>query len=281
MKRIGIWLNPDKDPHLDCLHKALLLMESSGVTVCSAVDHPLLPDSISVLSLSDYQKTVGATLVFGGDGTMLAAARVLSPLGTGLIGINLGRRGFLTEIPADALDDGIRKLLNGNYSVDSRMTLSVEYQDDQGNRRTLCALNDIALSRPEPVKMARILAYIDGHFINRYDADALLVATPTGSTAYSLSAGGPILDPRMDAMLLTPVAPHSFSARPIIVPGDGVFTFSAADDHTLLVTADGQQRMLVPTGSSIRVQRSALIVKLLRLGKETLFDTLRMKLVNA
>ncbi len=279
---VGLWLHENKDRELRMATRVAGLLQEQGM-MCLGIRGQRTADvnGVQALPLTELAKKASCMLVLGGDGTMLAAARACAPYGLPLLGINLGRRGFLAEVECPDVEDALRRLACGEGQVEERMMLQADILQGETVVGSYIALNDVTLTREEPVKMIRLDVRLDGAFVERYQADAVLVATPTGSTAYSLSAGGPLLTPDADALILNPVCAHSFSSRPIVARGQAVVRFDPlpASPH-VLVTMDGQERIPLREGQWVRVQKSPAVTRLIRLHGRNVFAVLRRKFMN-
>jgi NAD+ kinase len=224
------------------------------------------------------QKPVLA-IVLGGDGTLLAAARVFAQTGVPLMSVNLGSLGFLTEVTLAQMYPTLEGWSKNNFSIDERMMLTAELRRNGELIGSYDALNDVVISKGAIARMANFSIQLDGSRVAAYRADGVIIATPTGSTAYNLAANGPILSPHLDAMVITPVCPHILTIRPLVVNGDSklVVTIEGVPDQTYL-TIDGQEAVSLNLGDSVSCHRSSSTVKLLRLEANGFFDVLRQKL---
>ncbi len=215
-------------------------------------------------------------LSFGGDGSLLRTAHRIAQAGTPILGINLGRLGFLAEVDVTEVQEAIGLLEAGAYEIDNRLVLSVT--TDTGYTPPQWALNDVVLARAESAGLVAIEVTADGVKLDTYWADGLIVATPTGSTAYSLAAGGPIVVPGSDALLVTPVASHKLTVRSIVLPGKTVVEARIAEKSLPCVLAvDGASRTITDS-APIRVERASHSIRLVRLAGRHYFHTLRSKL---
>lgn len=220
-------------------------------------------------------------VTLGGDGTLLRGARLVSGMSTRLLGVNLGHLGFLTSIPPEDLRSALDAVLRGDYWLDERGTLEAFVDGEEGSGFT--ALNDVVVHLSGMARLVRLALYVgEGaarEHIGSYSADGLILATPTGSTAYSLSAGGPIVAPGMECILATPISPHSLTIRPLVVPASSVVSVELLPPHrSAILTVDGQQSAEVPTGRSVVVRRGPAPVRLVRFAGQSFFATLREKL---
>lgn len=235
---------------------------------------------LSELGRSEEELTERAELlvVLGGDGTILRAARLAADRGIPIVGVNMGGFGFLAELSADELPAALPQLLAGRYDVDERMMLQA--QVEQGGRsHTLLALNDVVVTKSGVARVLRLRISVNGEHLASYPADGVIVATPTGSTAYSLSAGGPIVHPRVEAIVITPICPHTFNARSVIVDQHDVVTVEVeapASDATL--TVDGRVGVSLAQTRSVVVQRAAPAARFVRLRDSGFYTILRTKL---
>jgi NAD+ kinase len=222
-----------------------------------------------------------ALVTFGGDGTLLRGARLLAGCETPILGVNLGRVGFLTTATRETLDTALDCLVAGRYVTERRQALEAAIRDDAGNSRAVqMAVNDIAIHKGGVARVVRVNVFINGENVGPYSADGLVIATPTGSTAYSLSAGGPIVVPGVEAMVVTPIAAHTLAVRPLVVPAAYRIVVEPisgwADD--LLVSFDGQTGTTLAPGEKVDVRRADNRVCLIRLGGDGFFSRMRQKL---
>ena len=223
---------------------------------------------------------VDALVTLGGDGTLLRGARLLSGRDAPILGINLGRLGFLTSCGAGDAEAAVRNLVAGRFAAEARMTLVARALDRDGKeRRRWFALNDVVLHKGGFARVLRIRVAADGDTIASYAADGIVVSTPTGSTAYSLSAGGPVVVPTVESIILTPVSPHTLAIRPLVLPPTAEIEVHAIDGpDELLVTVDGQVGTTFASGETLTVGRAAHPVALVRFPGTTFFARLRQKL---
>jgi NAD+ kinase len=235
--------------------------------------------SADVVSRSEMAtRSPGLALVLGGDGTLLSAARAVCRAGTLILGVNLGTLGFLTELLLPDLYPALEAIEKGKYIVDSRAMISCCLVRGGGAVATHIALNDVVISKGNISRLNHFELYVDKEFVSSYKADAVIVATPTGSTAYSLGAGGPILKPDVDAFVITPVSPHGLTHRPVVVRDSVEVEIQVkTGEEEAYLSLDGQVGMPVSDGDSIRCVRAEHPAKLLRF-KKTFFEVLSTKL---
>ena len=243
------------------------------------------PESAEYFSSADVvarsemgARSPGLALVLGGDGTLLSAARAVCRAGTLILGVNLGTLGFLTELLLPDLYPALEAIEKGKYIVDSRAMISCCLVRGGGAVATNIALNDVVISKGNISRLNHFELYVDKEFVSSYKADAVIVATPTGSTAYSLGAGGPILKPDVDAFVVTPVSPHGLTHRPVVVRDSVEIEIQVkTGEEEAYLSLDGQVGMPVSDGDSIRCVRAEHPAKLLRF-KKTFFEVLSTKL---
>lgn len=220
-----------------------------------------------------------AAIVIGGDGTILLAANAAASCGVPVLGINMGNVGFLADVELAELEGALRAFADGKYNIEERFMLcaSVAGKD---SLPPLTALNDLVISRASYTRMVALDVLVDGHFLASYVGDGVVVATPTGSTAYSLSAGGPVVDPSLDACIITPVCPHTLSSKPIIVPGSAEITirFHAAFDDISMLTSDGQHSIKISDSDEIVIKASPLKTKLIKVSGRCFYEIFNKKL---
>lgn len=212
-------------------------------------------------------------LALGGDGTLLAAANLFGKKGTPILGVNLGGLGFLTDVTAQEFPHILTALRKKEYRIEKRMVLRATF--DQG---TLHALNDLTISTRIPGRVVEFSAVIDKEYICRFVADGIVVATPTGSTAYSLATGGPILLPHTEAIILTPICPHTLSVRPLVLPSPSKIEIEIGNKGKAIVVADGQRSKIIKNGETIKFEKANYYVKLIKPLRTTFFKTLREKM---
>ena len=217
-------------------------------------------------------------LVLGGDGTLLSAARAVSSCGTLILGVNLGTLGFLTEVPLTGLYPSLESIERGDYVIDSRSMLSCALVREGAILATHSALNDLVVSKSAISRLNHFELYVDGEFVSSYKADGLILATPTGSTAYSLGAGGPILKPDVQAFVVTPVSPHGLTHRPVVVRDSVQIEISVkTGQEEAYLSLDGQVGRPLQDGDLVRCVKAEHPAKLVRFQK-TFFDVLSTKL---
>jgi NAD+ kinase len=217
-------------------------------------------------------------IVLGGDGTLLSAARVVAGRDIPIFAVNLGHLGFLTAIPFEDLFEGLDQVLRGEYRIESRRMVSCEILRRDESIARYSALNDVVMTKSELARMIDLDTHVDDHFVAAYKADGLIISTPTGSTAYSLSAGGPVIFPSVNALCITPICPHMLTNRPVIVPDSSVIRILNHSDERTFLTIDGQIGEPLFRGDWVACRSSSESVHLIRPPKLLFFDVLREKL---
>ncbi len=228
----------------------------------------------SIITTDNFLPDVTFAIVLGGDGTILKTARFYSKYGVPILGINLGRLGFLSQAKATQVEDAIDYVLKGTFKVEDRIMLTA--LDGKMN-----ALNDIVIKGDGFSRTSRLYVHINDNIVCDYLADGIIISTPTGSTAYTLSAGGPILFPTLDAMVIVPICPHTMNARPIVIPSCEVIKVTSSQNKPLLkISADGQNTFDLGLNESIEIKKSEFCAKLLLLNlqKNSFYSVLKEKL---
>ncbi|HWN93663.1 MAG TPA: NAD(+)/NADH kinase [Methylomirabilota bacterium] len=221
---------------------------------------------------------VDLLLVFGGDGTMLGVARELAGLQTPILGVKVGGLGFLTAVQSHQLVPALKQIWEGDYLLESRPLIQAGGQA-QGKSIAEIALNDFVISRGATSRLIEVAVTVDAEELTRYRCDGLIVSSPTGSTAYSLAAGGAVVSPDSEVLTITPICPHTLSNRSVIVPMDSVVQVTVLSERVdTILTADGQVQMPLSTGDFVQIRKSKMGVRLLRLRGSSFFQTLRQKL---
>ncbi|MBM3470730.1 MAG: NAD(+)/NADH kinase [Armatimonadetes bacterium] len=281
--RIGILVNRDRfgghPKAAALLHEAVGRLQARGVAVrvsASVASGSGWPD----LAAEDPALVEGSDLliVLGGDGTILSSAR-LARGRVPILGVNTGGFGFLAELPLDELPDAAAEIAAARFAIDERTMLEAEIVGGEGVRERALALNDMVVSKSGLTRVVRVTTWVNDEHLSTYPADGVIVATPTGSTAYSLSAGGPIVHPQVDVIVITPICPHTFTARPVVVSGDATIAVeTAAATEDVRLNVDGQESHPLGQGERVVIRRAALRTRLARLGTRSFYGVLRTKL---
>ena len=262
---------------LDCLHRhgASILIDEEYYDFLRCAE---LADIEQADTFTGCDFEADFAISMGGDGTLLKTASRVRQKQIPILGVNMGRLGFLADVSADSIEETIDALYRGDYSVEDRSLIHVETNGEpiEGYE---CALNDVAILKRDSASMISVRASINGEYLTTYQADGLIVSTPTGSTAYSLSNGGPIIVPRTGVMLMTAVAPHSLNVRPIVLPDSAQIELTVTSrSHTFLVAIDGRSGKL-PEGTTLRLTRAPYMVKVVKRSGTRYFATLREKMM--
>jgi len=234
-------------------------------------------------ALEEFTSSVDLIFAIGGDGTLLSVLRGCGKKSVPIIGINAGRKGFLAEVSTDEIDFAIDKILAHDYTIEERLMLEAKIYDEQDNLvdEHIVAVNDFNIARHGYARMIRLDIYINNQLAESFDADGVLVSSPIGSTAYSLSAGGPIILPGINCILITPVCSHSLHARPMITPDDVEIKVVAKDVlHDVITTVDGQKLILIPAKGSIKITKSKCCAQFVRFRNEDYYTRFWKKIIN-
>ncbi len=280
MRTVVILSKPQKEELATLIPELILWMRAHGLNpVLDPVSGNYTHEAPVVARNEMPKLSPELAIVLGGDGTLLSAARALSKSGIPLLSVNLGSLGFLTEVRLADLYPTLEAWCENCSMTDSRAMLHVELIRDGKAQCEYEALNDIVVSKGTIARMGDFMVKLNGQLAAAFRADGVIVATPTGSTAYSLGAAGPILAPDVEALVITPICPHLLTLRPIVVRGDAVVTVSVEGipDQTYL-TVDGQEAIQLLVGDQLQCQRSQYCVNLVRMQPPAFFDVLRAKL---
>ena len=274
--------NPEDRRVLESLRILAAHLSSAGAAVLLAdsISAAVVPTAATRLAQLELPGRAQLVIAVGGDGSMLYAARRVAGSGVPLLGINHGRLGFLADVsPADMLAR-LDEVMRGEYDSEKRMLLRAEIIDGGKVVGGGLALNDIVVNRHDPGRMLEIRTFINGRYVNTHGGDGFIIATATGSTAYALSCGGPILAPSLDAIVLVPICPHTLSERPIIVPASAVTEIMLSEQHTIRaeVSCDGEIAAELLPGRSLRVRAAEERVELIHPRGYDYFEILRNKL---
>lgn len=273
------------DPSIACAlaqQIAAYLRRRQLHVLLDAASAQLMPaDGVEVADRHALGQRSDLVIVLGGDGTILNAARSLVDYQTPILGVNLGRLGFLADVSPDEIPASLEKILRGQFREEQRSLLHAQILREQQVIMQSDALNDVVAHKSEVARMIEVDAYIDGQFLNAYRADGLIIATPTGSTAYALSGGGPIIHPTLETVVLVPICPHSLTHRPIVLSAASEITILLSDPNATqtLVTCDGQVSLPLQPGDRVVIRRKERKLRLLHPGNHDYFRLLRAKLI--
>lgn len=274
MKNIGININTGKDPKGEILKFIEKSIKNS------------IPDSYIVVFKDTIGMDANSTneldfmISLGGDGTLLGTAREVYKFNMPILGVNIGNLGFLTEVESSKFEYAIDCIKNNNYNIEERVMLHCTVEENENKKQYIC-LNDIVLSKGTLARMAKYEIYIDEKFYSSFTADGVIVSTPTGSTAYSLSAGGPIMYPDLKLMSIIPICPHSLGVRTIVIDGRSTVRVAIKKKYeSIFLTVDGQQSLEIKENDKITVSMSPYNCKLIKLLSYDYFDILRRKITS-
>ena len=283
-KRIGVTAKSGLNDKCATVDAIVDILQKTGAHVSMDPKRKGSLECARNLPVFENESEIDLLVVIGGDGTILRAVRELSDCSTPVLSVNKGRVGFLAEIEFDEADALIPELLTGGGVIDERKLLHVEAY--RGSEKLLegFALNEAVIAQGTIARLVDLTTSVNGEPLTTFHADGLILSTPTGSTAYSLSSGGPIVHPTLDAMILTPINPHSFSQKPVVLRSDALVEVEVLSkenkysDTDVILTLDGQVYVTVQRGDIIRVTQDTRTVKFLRRKQDTFFGTLREKL---
>ncbi len=235
-------------------------------------------DAAPRLNAEAFSQRCQMVISFGGDGTILSTARIIGRSGVPILGVKIGGMGFLAEVSPEEIHPCLEEILKGRYHIIERMVLQGEIKS-AAKTNHYYALNDFVLDKGAVSRVIRIKTFIDDQFLNTYIGDGLIVSTATGSTAYSLAAGGPILLPSMEAIIINPISPHTLAARPVVIPGDKTVTATVLSaPQGAVFSADGQSGTVVREGESVIFKKADYRIKLVSHPERSFYDVLRAKL---
>jgi len=267
-------------PEIALLLPGLLTwLQQHGYSVVVDVETSVHTSGMKVIPRAEMSdQPLGLVIVLGGDGTLLAAARATASVDVPLLGVNLGSLGFLTEVPVASLYQVLEAIAAGRAAIERRSLIECSLHRGNETLGSYLVFNDAVVNKTTQARLNNYDLFVDGLFVSSYRADGLIVATPTGSTAYSLSAGGPVLMPTVNAFVITPVAPHSLTHRPLIVPDSSVIEIRLkSNDEVAYLSLDGQPGVDLSDGDRVVCRKSPHQVELFRTGTD-FFEALRSKL---
>lgn len=278
--RVGVVAKPDAARAREALGRLVRWLEARGLAVVADKETAsLLPDHpLTAVGRGDLPGQVDFLVVLGGDGTLLSVARAVGDLGVPILGVNLGGLGFLTAMTVEEMVPALEAFLDRRLVVEERMMLATRLHRQGRTVTEVLALNDAVIMKAAMSRIIELAVSVDGQFATGYRADGLIISTPTGSTAYSLSAGGPILFPTMDALILTPVCSHTLTNRPIVLPAALRVEVTLLTDQEVMLTVDGQVGFGLKEGDTVEVACAAPRIRLVRLPQTHFFSVLRTKL---
>lgn len=280
IKRIGI-ITKTTSPHAQGVMDGLVpWLRDKGLSVAIQEEYAGLAGG----TVSEFPKDLipgrsDMLLVLGGDGTLLSVARLVEGHDLPVLGVNLGSLGFLTELAIEELYPSLRNVLEGDYRVEERVRLDVQLVRKGETVGGYMVLNDVVINKGALARIFDLDTFVNGERLTTYKADGLIVSTPTGSTAYSLAAGGPIVEPTLNVIIISPICPHTLTNRPLVVPGGSHIELRLlSDSGKVFLTLDGQEGTQLLTGDRVLIKESASRAKLIRTGSKSFFEVLSTKL---
>ena len=281
-KQVGLISKPDTSDISTTVQSLYQLLKQADINVCidhETAHHVSVPAE-QVMSMESLAQQCDLIMSIGGDGTLLSAARAIVNTNVPLIGINLGRLGFLVDISPEEMNVQIKQILEGHYHEEERIILNTQIIRNDEVIHEQSAFNEVALHRLKSPGLIDIETYVDHNFVNSQRSDGLIIATPTGSTAYALSGGGPLMHPSLDAIVLVPINPHTLSNRPIVVDGNSEISikFSQRDKHKAQLTCDNVVLPSIFEDDLINIKRHDNKIRLLHPTDHDFFNILRVKL---
>lgn len=273
MKHFLIYTNTHKDRNLATTRHIREYLETKGQRVTLWSDEESAAENVDCM------------IVLGGDGTVLQAARETKHLHIPIIGVNLGTLGYMTEIETDGLEEALDRLMTGDYQQESRMMLNGKAFLPEGRTEEGWALNDIVISRKGSLQIIKFNIYVNGQFLHNYDADGVIITTPTGSTGYNLSAGGPLVEPKAKLIVVTPICPHTLNHRSIILSPEDVIEIEIPQGRegriqTVEANFDGSHMIPLSTGDMVRIMKSEESTEFIQLNRVSFLEVLNKKMTD-
>lgn len=286
MKHYLVFTNRHKDKNLETTKRICDYLECKGQKATVWAEEEDWKENMRVdteEAPADLPTDVDCIIVLGGDGTVLQAARETKKLSIPIIGVNMGTLGYMTEIELSNLEESLDSLIAGDYLKESRMMLNGRIHCANGGTEEGWALNDIVVSRSGSLQIIRFNIYVNGQFLNHYNADGMIVTTPTGSTGYNLSAGGPLIEPKAKLIMLTPICPHTLNKRSIILSPEDVIEIEIPEGRggriqTVEANFDGCHVIPLRTGDKVRIAQSEKTTEFLQLNNVSFLEVLQKKM---
>ena len=274
MDNFLIVTNDGKDKDYSVTYRVKSLLEEAGKCCCICQK-----DEEKKMIAESVPADIDCAIVIGGDGSLIEVARFLWDREVPILGINMGTLGYLTEVEINHLDEAIQQLVSGKILLEDRMMLESVFEDGMKD----VALNDIVLSRKNGLRVTRFKLYVNGELLNSYEADGVIIATPTGSTAYNLSAGGPIVEPTAELVVITPICSHALNTSSIILSADDEIVIEIGEsrlgnEQEVLLSFDGADTIALKTGDKVTVRKAPAVTKLIKLNSISFLEMLRRKM---
>jgi len=278
--KIGLIVNASKTHVFEPLRGLIEWFGDRPCDVYVEKDEPFADhDNLSTVARETMARECDAVVVFGGDGTLLDASHLMAQYETPILGVNSGGLGFLTETTIEEMKPAIDRILDGEYEIQKRMMIVGTEVNEAEDTPDTHALNDLVLSRKRLRRVIQVAAFVDGNFVTSYVADGIILSTPTGSTAYNLSANGPIVHPQLNTIVMNPICPHTLTNRPLMLAPDSRIELQVETSDECILTADGQDRIKgLADGDRIRIQQSHREVSLILPRDRDFYQILRSKL---
>ena len=281
-RQFGIWGNTEKDTFWSLLEPILEWSKKNSLdaSITTRIKDSLPTDfkhSPNIIQSADDFKNLDFLIALGGDGTILSAARAIGGRNTPILGVHLGKLGFLAEVTVDEMFTRLDELVAEEFFKQPRMILKATLFENN-NSKIFYALNDFVIDRGNSQRIISLELYADDHFISSYDSDGVIISTPTGSTAYSLSAGGPILVPKLNAIVITPLSPHTLSLRPIVLNEDQVVKVKSLEQGDLAFAVDGQVHENFSKNTNLTIEKSPFSINMITFKDSNYFKTLNAKM---
>lgn len=280
MKKIGIVVKAQKDA-IDKAEELETWLKAKGIQVLTRqnIPAPITSRHCLIENIAKAPADLSCIVVLGGDGTFLSAVRWVQDTGIPVLGVNLGAFGFLTETPVEQLFHAMENVVKDDYGTEERMLLSAKVLRDGEEVACQTVLNDVVVNKEALARIAHIRAYVDDAYLTTFKADGLVVSTPTGSTAYSLSAGGPIIHPSLKTIILSPICPFTLINRPLIVPDTVTIKIRVEErDSNVFLTFDGQVGLHITHHDDIIVRKAHHTIQIIRIPGQSYYDVLKAKL---
>ena len=280
-KKIGFVTNIEKDPTLQETKKMVDFVLKKGCEVYVSENFSDVHPDVIATSSSEMYKSVDFVVVIGGDGTILRVARSAAIFDTPILGINFGTLGYLADVEKINVIDAIEKVLNGDFTIENRMMLEPYVERGCVSHEINLALNEVCITNSVCSRMIKLSVEVNGEYFDTFRADGIIVSTPTGSTAYNLSAGGPILSPHTELMTITHICPHTLYARPFVIDGNDVVRIRVQSNYNnVQMSCDGQSTVQMKNDDVIIVKKSRYVTRIIKTTNMNFYDILRRKMVE-
>ena len=280
-KKIGFVTNIEKDPTLQETKKMVDFVLKKGFEVYVSENFSDVHPDVIATSSSEMYKSVDFVVVIGGDGTILRVARSAAIFDTPILGINFGTLGYLADVEKINAIDAIEKVLNGDFTIENRMMLEPYVERGCVSHEINLALNEVCITNSVCSRMIKLSVEVNGEYFDTFRADGIIVSTPTGSTAYNLSAGGPILSPHTELMTITHICPHTLYARPFVIDGNDVVRIRVQSNYNnVQMSCDGQSTVQMKNDDVIIVKKSRYVTRIIKTTNMNFYDILRRKMVE-